>query len=477
MADSLQFVARLLMPIVLALGMQQTHAGVAEPVAAVGGQRLLVVAVRFPGTEPTQTLDQIRGKIARVDRYIRSASYGKAWLDPKLVGWYAMPAPIGDYSVSPHNFQVDRNRVRRLVSEALGAARLEIDLSAYQLVWIVVGVFTRPGEGYGMIAYAANPGMLSRTRGGAARLETVTLPAGGSYSGAAIVSAENAHLGHVVHDLLHALGGASGGQRAVPDLYDYELQSNPPSRPMLPELFAVHTGPWDIMSQHFIERSLPPPAPSSFTRLQLGWISAEQVIYVKPGETREVALKPLASGGAPLVVRIELAARRYVLIENRQKTGIDRVLPAAGLVVLEVDTAREEGTAIVRTANANPGIPKLYGAPFVPGAGERRVYQNARSGVAIAPLAIEPDGTMRLVVTMPQQIKDFVRDARNSAAASEVHRRALGFSRALRCPDQARAGGDQSQPHRGRCARDADPAYPDRRGVRGGRSRHDLPRG
>ena len=216
-----------------------------------------------------------------------------------------------------------------------------------------------------------------------------------------------------MHDLLHALGGASGGQRAVPDLYDYELQSNPPSRPMLPELFAIHTGPWDIMSQHFIERSLPPPAPSSFTRSQLGWISADQVIKVKPGETRGVALKPLASGAAPLVVRIELDPQRYLLIENRQKTGIDEVLPAAGVVVLEVDTAREEGTGIVRAANANPGIPKLYGAPFVPGAGERRVYRNERAGVAVAPLAIDPDGAMRLIVTTPQRIKDFVRDAGN----------------------------------------------------------------
>lgn len=395
---------------VLAFAPQQSCAGVADPVSVLGPQRLLVVAVRFPGTEPTQTLDQIRDKIGRVDRYIRNASYGKAWLEPRLTGWHDMPAPIGDYSVSPHNFKVDRNRVRRLVSEGLGAARRDIDLSAYQHVWIVVGVFTRPGEGYGMIAYAANPGMLSGIRSRAARHETVNLAGGGSYSGAAIVSAENAHVGHVVHDLLHALGGASGGQRAVPDLYDYELQSNPPSRPMLPEHFAVHAGPWDIMSQHFIERSSPPPAPSSFTRLQLSWINADQVVKVKPGETREVTLNPLASGAAPLVVRIELGARSYLLVENRQKTGIDAVLPMAGVVVLEVDTAREEGTAIVRAANANPGVPRLYGAPFAAGAGEQRVYRNLRAGVAVAPLTSEADGTVRVVVTTPDKIGDFVRD-------------------------------------------------------------------
>lgn len=406
---------RLLMPMILFIAMTlltgSAMAGVAEPVSAIGPQRLLVVAVRFPGTEPTLSLAQINDKTSRVDRYLRTASYGKAWLEPKLVGWYDMPAPVGEYQVSPHNFKVDRSRVRRLVSEALAAARRDVDLSAHPLAWIVVGAFTRPGEGYGMIAYAANPGMLSSVRGDKARLETVSLPGGGLFSGAVTVSAENAHVGHVVHDLLHALGGASGGNRAVPDLYDYELQSNPPSGPMLPETFAIHAGPWDIMSQHWIERDLPPPAPSSFTRLQLGWIAAEQVISVRPGETREVVLKPLASGTGPLVVRIPIDARRYMLIENRQPTGGDAVLPAAGLLVLEVDTARNEGAGIVRVANANPAIAKLYGAPFVPGAGEHRVYQNARAGMAVAPLSLEADGTLRVIVTTPERIKNFMRDA------------------------------------------------------------------
>ncbi|MBI4189245.1 MAG: hypothetical protein HY525_01755 [Betaproteobacteria bacterium] len=406
-----RFISHLVALSVLAFAPQQSYAGVADPVSVLGPQRLLVVAVRFPGTAPTSSLSQIEEKIARIGRYIRAASYGKAWLESKLAGWYDMPGPVEDYKVSPFNFQVDRNRVRRLVSEALGAARRDVDLGAFQLVWIVIGVATRPGEGYGMIAYAANPGMLSMVRGGKASLEMVRLAGGGSYGGAVIVSAENAHLGHVVHDLLHALGGASGGQRAVPDLYDYRLQSSPPSFPMLPEHFAIHTGPWDIMSQHFIGRTLPPPAPSSFTRLQLGWISADQVIAVKPGETRELTLKPLASGSAPLVARIGLDARRYLLLENRQRMGMDAVLPTAGLVVLEVDTSRDEGTAIVRAANANPGVPRLYGAPLVPGAGERRVYRHAGMGVAIAPLAVEPDGTLRLVVTTPERINDFVRDA------------------------------------------------------------------
>src|SRR3972149_4080846 len=133
-----RFISRLVTLSVLAFALQHACAGVATPVSVVGPQRLLVVAVRFPGTAPTQTLDQIRGKIGRVDRYVRSASYDKTWLEPKLSGWHDMPAPVGDYSVSPHNFQVDRRRVPRLVSDALGVARRDSALSAYQLVWVRV---------------------------------------------------------------------------------------------------------------------------------------------------------------------------------------------------------------------------------------------------------------------------------------------------------------------------------------------------
>ncbi len=388
--------------------------GVADPVAVIGPQRLLVVAVRFPGTPSTFSLSQIKEKAGRVDRYIRTASYGKAWLEPKIAGWYEMSAPLSRYQVSPLNYKVDKGRVRQLLTDALSAAQKETAVESYHVVWIVVGVRTRPGEGYGMIAYCANPGMLSGVLGRRTALETVELPGGLKFSGPAIVSAENSHVGHAAHDLLHALGGAKDGRRAVPDLYDFNMQSNPeifrnpPGGSLVPKIFAVHAGPWDIMSQHFIEFVKPPPHPSSFTRLQLGWIDSDQVITVRPGETRELALQPLALGKGNLAVRVPLDSNRYLLLENRQAVGGDSVLPNFGLVVLEVDTAREEGAGIVRVMDANPSLPYLYGAPFVPGAGERRYYVDQGVGVAAAPLAIDPGGALRLIVTTPERIGNYV---------------------------------------------------------------------
>lgn len=373
--------------------------------AVIGAQRTLVVAVRFPGTTPGVGLEQVQDKIARVDGYIRQASYGKAWLEPKLAGWYDLPAHIDAYKVSPFNYKVDPERVRRLVVDALDAVRRDETLSGYDLVWILVGAFTRPGEGYGMVCYAANPGMLSKSSGRGEfrpKLETLQLADGEAFSKPITVSTENALVGHVVHDLLHALGGVKQGRRVLPDLYDFRLQSNPPPGPMLPEVFAIHTGPWDIMSQHFIERTQPPPAPSSFSRIRLGWIEPGQIASIAVGETREVTLAPLASGKGTLAVRVPLADDRYILVENRQRSGGDAVQRSSGMLVLEVDASRAEGTAIVRAADANPGTPRLYAAPFLPKRGERRYYENPTAGIAAVPLEIGAEGEMRVMITTPE---------------------------------------------------------------------------
>ncbi|HKZ79195.1 MAG TPA: hypothetical protein VJ124_12910, partial [Pyrinomonadaceae bacterium] len=100
-----------------------------------------------------------------MNRYIRAASYGKAWLEPKIAGWYEMSAPLSMYQVSPFNYKVDKARVRRLLADALAATQRDTAIDNYHVVWIVVGARTRPGEGYGMIAYCANPGMLSGVMG------------------------------------------------------------------------------------------------------------------------------------------------------------------------------------------------------------------------------------------------------------------------------------------------------------------------
>ena len=58
------------------------------------------------------------------------------------------------------------------------------------------------------------------------------------------------------------------------------------------------------------------------------------------------------------------------------------------------------------------------------------------------------------------------------AMIERAHKRNRQFRKAARRISQARAGDDQSEPHRSRRARDADPAHPHRRGFHRGLSRH-----
>lgn len=335
---------------------------------ALGVQRILVLAVSFPDIEPGRTLSQIREHVLKkTAEYFAKASYGKTTLIGEVRGWYRLPHSLDHYKVPPENINLFRERYRvwRLLEDALSAAEKDVVFDKYNHIIIVVGVHTKSGVGYGMVAYSANPGVLSGSRHGRARMEKITTRGGQSFSGGIIVVAQNAHLGHIVHDLAHAMGGVVGGKRPIPDLYDTVLQGKvgPLTMESYPK-FTVFMGPWDVMSRHFIKRGQPPPGMSSFTRMRMGWIEDDQVVEVTPGESRAVTLKPLGGGKGTLVIKIPGRGGTYYLLENRQNLPGDPVLPANGLLVLHVDESREDGDGIVRVVDANPEVSDFGAATF-----------------------------------------------------------------------------------------------------------------
>ncbi len=419
------YVARRLVTLAVLIGLFLTRnafaGGVADPVAVLGPQRMLVIMVTFPGSDSVVPKERIAEKAALTGAYIEEVSGGMARLETTLAGPYQLPAPLKEYSILPYNAKVDKARVNRLVRDALNAARQDHDILSFQQIWISVGVWTRAGTetGYGMICLSANPGFLhqptsTRDR---FRMKAVPLADGRSYSGGIIINTENAMLGHVVHDLMHAMGGAVAGERPVPCLYNHYLQSYPPGGKLEYRNFAVHMGPWDVMSQHLMlsrqaeggeKPRLATMGISSFTRMQLGWFRPGQVVTVHPGETREITLEPLIGGEKELVVMIPLGKRRYILVENRRKTGVDSPLPNSGMLVLLVDRSREEGDGTVNLVNANPTKPHFGGAAFIPGRGERRYFEDKALNIAIAPLAFEDSGALRIVVTTPSGIQQYL---------------------------------------------------------------------
>jgi M6 family metalloprotease-like protein len=335
---------------------------------ALGVQRVLVLAVSFPDVPKPSPLGQIKQyMLDEPAAYYAMASHGKTQLQGEVKGWYTLPGPLAEYKIAPENINIDRRRVRHLVEDAFNAADADVTFSRYDHVIIVVGVETRAGVGYGSICQAANPGTLrvGGSRYGRARMETIITRSGQHFNGGIIIVAQNAFLGQVVHDLAHALGGVMDGQRVIPDLYDTVLQGKVGALTYraYPK-FTVFMGPWDIMSRHFIEPKLPPPGMSSFTRLRMGWIEDNQVVEVGPGENRVVKLAPLADNEGTLVIKVPLQDGTYYLLENRQKSPGDPVLPTTGLLILHVDEAREDGDGIVRVVDANPKVPDFGAATF-----------------------------------------------------------------------------------------------------------------
>ena len=94
------------------LGPQSTH--------AKGEQRVLMLAVRFKDVEPKMSLDRIRERaVGRLNDYVKTQSYGQAWITPHFIGWVLLPDNLSAYRVSADNFQVDPSAV-----EGTGTARI-----------------------------------------------------------------------------------------------------------------------------------------------------------------------------------------------------------------------------------------------------------------------------------------------------------------------------------------------------------------
>jgi len=158
-------------------------------------------------------------------------------------------------------------------------------------------------------------------------------------------------------------------------------------------------GSWDVMSSHYIDIHSPPPGLSSFTRIRLGWISPDQVLFVNPGETSGTFLSPLDQGGANLVIKIPLPKSEYYLVENRQKIGFDRVQSDFGILILKVNPEAQEGSGTVRIMDAEPDSRNFSHATFRLDKGERKIFLDQHNNVAIIPLWLQGEKQGVLVTT------------------------------------------------------------------------------
>jgi M6 family metalloprotease-like protein len=373
---------------------------------AKGEQRVLMVAVRFPGVEPRIPLGQLEKTVVEdFSEYVKGQSYGRTWIRPRFIGEVFLPDSISQYRVSPNNFEVDRRKVRKLIEDTMTAIENKVNFSEYQHMLIIPRAMTMPGQGYGMMCYCANPGMLTGVRGTPSYV-TLKSQKGKEFSGGVFVGAENAPLGMFAHDFFHGLGGVQSNKRLAPCLYDFERQAEA-SRRHEWEYCTTYMGSWDVMSSHYIGKNSPPPGLSSFTKIRLGWISSDEVIGLKPGEETGAFLAPLAKGGKRLVIKIPLSGGRYYLVENRQPFGSDKIQPDSGLLIVKVNPEAQEGSGTAQIMDADPSSPNLSRATFRVDEEKRRVFLDKENNVAILPLW--PQGEkLGVLVTTPEKSQDAV---------------------------------------------------------------------
>lgn len=160
------------------------------------------------------------------------------------------------------------------------------------------------------------------------------------------------------------------------------------------------------MSQHLVRKGEPPPGISSFTKIRLGWIQERQVQIVKPGETSFAMLAPLSAGGETLAVKIPLDDGTYYLVENRQQTGFDRILPDSGMLVLKVHPQEDEGFGTVKVMCAG-GSRDFVHATYKLELNNRNIFTDnsglfRKNNIAVIPLWKEGDN-LGVLVTTPEQ--------------------------------------------------------------------------
>jgi M6 family metalloprotease-like protein len=364
---------------------------------AVGKLKFVLILADFPDVERKVPVEKLSERmLGFVGNYFNAASYQKLEFEGIMTRRYMLPHPVDYYKISPHNLQVDRNKVLSLVRDVVNAADADVQFSQDLYVMIALGATNNE---YGMIGYSAVPGMLGF------QSDSPILTQSGEEILNAVVFCENAHLGTFIHDTLHMLGGVVDSQRMTPCLYDQDLQALY-TDPADWAKVLINMGFWDPLSSHFpYDRALPPSGLSSWTKLRLKWIDPARIILVHPGETTTVRLDPLASqDGTTLLIKIPLSESTYYLVENRQPVLSDVNLPSSGVLILYADDRVVEGrhgNAPVRIMDANPQVPYMNAAAY--DIGKNSVFLDTKNGVAI--VLLKKDGLVyEIQITTPDKV-------------------------------------------------------------------------
>ena len=231
--------------------------------------------------------------------YYNEISYNKLKVEGTFAGWVEVSKKRTEYSTGSGTSLREKTRLLTEAMDLLAKRDGAESLKQYD------GVF---------FLYAG--GRVNTTRGGLYWPHRASLLHEGKRWPYFIVQEGGSRMTDIsvfCHEFGHMLG--------LPDLY---------ARPEVPGMEGV--GPWCAMSQQ--EGGGRPQHFSAWSKEQLNWI---QPAVIDPRVRQKIILAPIETSPKECVkVLVRPDASEYFLLENRQKTGFDSSLPAAGLLIWRV---------------------------------------------------------------------------------------------------------------------------------------------
>ncbi|MGK5170746.1 M6 family metalloprotease domain-containing protein [Geodermatophilus sp. CPCC 205761] len=299
----------------------------AERAPLRGKVRVVVVLVDFadhPMNETPQHFNDLffsTGVLPRgsVTEYFKEVSGGKIDLVGEVVGPYRMPRTLAWYAND--NFGIGRPtgtpRAQHMARDAAVAADPQVDFKPYD----------NDGNGYVdafVVVHAGGGGEATGDSGDIwSHKWVLTSPYRTDRTRiyAYLTIPEDAKIGVSAHELGHLLFG-------LPDLYDTDDTSE-------------GAGNWCLMAGGSWNGGGDLPAhPSAWCKLKQGWV--EEVNVEDAGTITFDDVK--TSRTVHRMWRDGTRGKEYFLVENRQRTGYDGLIPAGGLLVWHIDDAQTTNT-------------------------------------------------------------------------------------------------------------------------------------
>ena len=315
-----------------------------------GAQPTLVVLVGFSDKTNTTSPTRISNILSGMNNYYAEDSYGvvsfATTLSPSVTSqWYSLQQTMEYYS--SNTAPVDN----QLVTDSLQAAyKAGVNFHDYKFAIIVhagndeamthastdIHSFTIPG-------YVFNPSPLD------------------SFQISTSVVSESDPVGVYSHEAGHLQG--------LPDLYDLTQQIDPANNFVgYWEIMAL--GEWNPNNGNPLQPSpgTYPSQHSSWSKIELGWISNSSIRTVYPGNLTTIVVQNLelpTSGIQAVKIPISVnsdGSLSYYLVEMRAKLGMyDQYLPfpsnypGAGLLIYKVNESIAGGHGNLRLIDAHPG--------------------------------------------------------------------------------------------------------------------------